>query len=203
MGGPETGKHLMGLLSRTGDLVYTLRFLRLLTTKFEDTTAFKLGLIDKEGNKLKSPDTSEERSAYNAFHRLVFNLKKLLAKVPGGGSRLATYAAALYLIKEQLNLSDSSINKIAQACDVDPLEALSEDTSWFCTKDGMLSPGIYRLANDKMLNTTCEEVCKKGDKVRVFDNTYSIGNMLGVDIFEVTHERTAKQLYVAVGELRK
>lgn len=193
----------MGLLSRTGDLVYTLRFLRLLTTKFEDTTAYKLGLIDEKGKKLKSASTSEERSAYNAFHRLVFNLKKLLEKVPGGSSKLASYAAALFLIKEHLNLSDSSVDKIVQASDVDPLEALSEETSWFCTKDGMLSPGIYRLANDKMLNATCEEVCKKGDKVRVFDNTYSKGNILGVDIFEVTHERTAKQLYVAVGELRK
>jgi hypothetical protein len=193
----------MGLLSRTGDLVYTLRFLRLLTTKFEDTTAFKLGLIDKEGKKLKSPETSDERSAYNMFHRLVFNLKKLLAKVPGGSSKLASYAAALFLIKEQLNLSDSSVDNIVQASDVDPLEALSEGNSWFCAKDGMLSPGIYRLANDKMLNATCEEVCKKGDKVRVFDNTYPEGSILGVDIFEVTHERTAKQLYVAVGELRK
>jgi len=193
----------MGLLYRTGDLVYTLRFLRLLTTKFEDTTAFKLGLIDKDGKKLKSPETSDERSAYNMFHRLVFNLKKLLAKVPGGSSKLASYAAALFLIKEQLNLSDSSVDKIVQASGVDPLEALTEGNSWFCTKDGMLSPGIYRLANDKMLNVTCEDVCRKGDKVRVFDNTYSKGNILGVDIFEVTHERTAKQLYVAVGELRK
>lgn len=193
----------MGLLSRTGDLVYTLRFLRLLTTKFEDTTAYKLGLIDEKGKKLKNPETSEEKSAYNAFHRLVFNLKKLLEKVPGGSSKLASYAAALFLIKEQLNLSDSSVNKIAQASDVDPLEALSEETSWFCTKDGMLSPGTYRLANDKMLNITCEEVCKKGDKIRVWDNSYPVGNMLGIDIFEVTHDRTAKQLYVAVGELRK
>ena len=193
----------MGLLSRTGDLVYTLRFLRLLTTKFEDTTAYKLGLIDEKGKKLKSASTSEERDAYNAFHRLVFNLKKLLEKVPGGSSKLASYAAALFLIKEHLNLSDSSVDKIVQASDVDPLEALSEGNSWFCTKDGMLSPGIYRLANDKMLNATCEDVCRKGDKVRVFDNTYPEGNLLGVDIFEVTHERTAKQLYVAVGELRK
>jgi len=193
----------MGLLSRTGDLVYTLRFLRLLTTKFEDTTAYKLGLIDEKGKKLKNPETSEEKSAYNAFHRLVFNLKKLLEKVPGGSSKLASYAAALFLIKEQLNLSDSSVNKIVQASDVDPLEALSEETSWFCTKDGMLSPGTYRLANDKMLNITCEEVCKKGDKIRVWDNSYPVGNMLGIDIFEVTHDRTAKQLYVAVGELRK
>ena len=193
----------MGLLSRTGDLVYTLRFLRLLTTKFEDTTAYKLGLIDEKGKKLKNPETSEEKSAYNAFHRLVFNLKKLLEKVPGGSSKLASYAAALFLIKEQLNLSDSSVNKIVQASDVDPLEALSEETSWFCTKDGMLSPGTYRLANDKMLNITCEEVCKKGDKIRVWDNSDPVGNMLGIDIFEVTHDRTAKQLYVAVGELRK
>ena len=193
----------MGLLSRTGDLVYTLRFLRLLTTKFEDTTAYKLALIDEKGNKLKNPETSEEKSAYNAFHRLVFNLKKLLEKVPGGSSKLASYAAALFLIKEQLNLSDSSVNKIAQASDVDPLEALSEETSWFCTKDGMLSPGIYRLANDKMLNMTCEEVCKKGDRIRVWENNYPVGNMLGLDIFEVTHDRTAKQLYVTVGELRK
>ena len=35
----------MGILSRAGDLAYTLRFLRLLTTKFEDTTAFKLGAV--------------------------------------------------------------------------------------------------------------------------------------------------------------
>ena len=53
----------MGILSKTGDLVYTLRFLRLLTTKFEDTTAFKLGLIDKDGKKIKKPESSEERSA--------------------------------------------------------------------------------------------------------------------------------------------
>ena len=193
----------MGLLSRTGDLVYTLRFLRLLTTKFEDTTAFKLGLIDDKGKRIKKPDTSEERSAYNAFHRLVFNLKKLLAKVPGGSSRLASYAAALFLIKENLNLSDSSMQKIIENCDIDHEESLNEERSWFCTKDGMLSPGMYRLGNDKLINSTCEDICKRGDKVRVWENSYPVGNMLGVDIFEVTHERTAQQLFVATGELRK
>jgi uncharacterized protein (UPF0254 family) len=43
---------------------------------------------------------------------MVLKLKKLLEKVPGGKSRLASYAAALYLIKEykeDMNENDVSI----------------------------------------------------------------------------------------------
>ena len=43
----------MGILKRAGDLVYTFRFLRLLTTSFEDTEAFKKGIIDKDGKRRK------------------------------------------------------------------------------------------------------------------------------------------------------
>ena len=193
----------MGILSRAGDLAYTLRFLRLLTTKFEDTTAFKLGLIDKDGKKIKKPETSEEKSAYNYFHRLVFNLKKLLAKVPGGGSKLASYAAALFLIKEKLELSDKSVEKITEDVGIDLLDFLTEESMWFRTKDGMLSPGLYRLQNPKMVNTTCEEVCRADDQVRADMDCYPVGNCLGIDIFEVTHTPTQQKIYVAAGELTR
>ena len=193
----------MGILSKSADLVYTLRFLRLLTTKFEDTTAFKLGLIDKDGKKLRSPKTNEEKSAYNTFHRLVFNLKKLIAKVPGGGSKLASYASALYLIKEHLTLSDTSIEKIAEECALDPLEGLSEGRQWFCLEDRMLSPGVYKLADDKVINSTVEEIAKKGDKVRVVEGNYPLDNILGLDVYEVTHERSNQKIYVTSGELRR
>jgi hypothetical protein len=193
----------MGILSRTGDLVYTLRFLRLLTTKWEDTSAYKLGIIDNEGKKVKKPESSEEKSAYNTFHRLVFSLKRLLNKVPGGKSSLASYAAALFLIKEELNLGEGSIERIVEECALDSLEGLNEDVAWFRAKDGMLSPGIYNLANPKMVNSTCEEICKTGDKVRVDDDAYPIGNVLGQDIFEATHVATNQPIYVAVGELRR
>lgn len=193
----------MGILSKTADLVYTLRFLRLLTTKFEDSNAFKFGLIDKDGKKLRAPKTTEEKSAYNLFHRLVFNLKKLLAKVPGGKSSLASYASALYLIKEHLNLDDSSMEKIVEACDLDPLACIEEQTSWFCAQDGMLSSGMYKLADNKVLATSCEEVCKKGDQVRVVDNSYPVDNILGLDIFEAVHVRTNQKIYIASEELRR
>jgi len=85
------------------DLIFTYQFLKRLTTPFKETKAFELGIIDEDGNvlrKSKELTTSEEKNAYGYFDRLVFGLKRLLEKVPGGKTRFASYAAALYLIKE-------------------------------------------------------------------------------------------------------
>ena len=194
----------MGILTKATDTVYTLRFLRLLTTPFEETNAYKEGLIDDEGNKLRKPVTEKDKSVYNMFHRLVFNIKKLLAKVPGGRSKLASYASALYLVKENLDLSDKSIEKILRECDIDPSEFLNESTQWFTTADGMLSPGIYRLSEGgKAVNSTGEEFGKKDDMVRVEADCYPTYNLFGLDIYEVIHTPTLQKMYVTAGELLK
>jgi len=81
-------------------------FLRRLVTPFKSTEAFKLGLIDKEGKILKHRKdlkTSQEKNAFTLFDLLVWNLKKILAKFPFGKTLLASYVAALFLIKEQKN----------------------------------------------------------------------------------------------------
>ena len=194
----------MGILSKSADLVYTLRFLRLLTTPWEDTNAFKLGLIDDQGKKIKKPQTTEEKSAYNLFHRLVYNIKKLINKAPGGKSKIVSYAAALLLLKETYNLSDNSLEKILNECGVDILDFLSEETSWFKTADGMLSPGIYRLnVEDKMVNSTCEEFGNRKDSIRVPNDCYPVDNLFGLDIYEVIHTSTNQKMYVTAGELIK
>jgi len=85
------------------DNALAFRILYMLVTPFEDTSAYKLGIIDKQGKALKkSKDlkTSAERNSYTNLDRLVFSLKKLLAKVPGGSSKLASLVAAYWLIKE-------------------------------------------------------------------------------------------------------
>ena len=194
----------MGVLTKASDTVYTLRFLTLLTTPFEETNAFKLGLIDDKGKKLKKPFTEKEKSAYNMFHRLVFNIKKLIQKVPGGSSKIASYAAALLLVKENLNLSDKSLEKILKECGVDTLDFLDESTQWFTTDDGMLSPGVYKLTESgKMINSTCEELGKKNDKIRVEMDCYPTANLFGLDIYEVIHIPTHQKMYVTAGELIK
>ena len=194
----------MGVLSKSADLVYTLRFLRLLTTPWIETNAFKLGLIDDKGEKIRKPQTEKEKSAYNTFHRLVFNVKKLIEKVPGGKTKIASYASALYLIKEHLSLSDKSIDKILAEAGVSHLDLLAESSEWYCTKDGMLSPGVYKLAeSDKMINSNMEEFGKKYDKIRVEEDCYPEANLFGLDIYEVIHIPTRQKMYVTSGEINK
>lgn len=194
----------MGILSRAGDFAYTLRFLRLLTTKWEDTNAFKLGLIDNKGKKLRNPESSEEKSAYNYFHRLVFNLKKLLNKAPGGKSVLGSYIAALYLIKEEGNLGGSALDRIIKECGIDPVDYLLEEGEWFTLRDGMLSPGEYRLNHgDKILNSTAENLCRKGDRIHVEMDNYPVGDIMGVNVYEVVHVPTNNKIYITTGELKR
>jgi len=87
-------------MSRIVDNLIAYRVLSMLVKPFQDTDAFALGIIDKNGKKLKDPNTEEEKDAYDYLSRLVFNIKKILNKLPGGDNRFKNIVAALYLIKE-------------------------------------------------------------------------------------------------------
>lgn len=93
-------------MGRLTDSIITFRILRLLTTPFNETEAFKLGIIDDKGRELKKMsrlNTVAERDAYTVLHRLVFRLKKIIEKVPIQNKKVLSYAAALALIKEHAN----------------------------------------------------------------------------------------------------
>ena len=91
------------MASSTVDLILIYQFLKRLTTPFNKTEAYELGLIDEKGKRTKKKiETKEEENSYGYFDRLVFNIKRLIEKVPGGSSRLGSYAAALFLIKESV-----------------------------------------------------------------------------------------------------
>lgn len=90
------------------DIYLVYEFIKRLVKPFDTWDAYKLGIIDKDGNVLKKKgtlETPEENRAWGRFDILVANLKKLLAKIPGGSSKLATIAAATYLLlkEEQIN----------------------------------------------------------------------------------------------------
>ena len=79
------------------------QFIKTLTTKWSDMEAYDLGIVDENGKQLKKTrdlDTQKERNAYTVFHRVTFNLKRVLEKFPFGRSRIASYAAALALLRE-------------------------------------------------------------------------------------------------------
>lgn len=198
----------MGLLKSAADLVYTVRFLKLLVTKFEDTDAFKKGIIDKDGKKNKDFNTNSMddreayRSHYTPFHRLVFNIKRIMAKVPGGQSAVARYGAALALIKEHGELSDTNLMKIHQKTGIDILDVLAEDHQWFIIEGNKLSPGMYRIKNDS-ITTKFAEVVTKGDQLRVTDNNSPIDEVLGLNVYETVHVKSGQKVYVTISEITK
>ena len=95
------------------DMFLTYQFLKRIVVPFEKWDAYKLGIIDKNGKVLKKKSTlktDQEKAAWGYFDILTTNLKKLLAKIPGGSSVLGSSVASYLLIKE--HRSDLLLNEV-------------------------------------------------------------------------------------------
>ena len=202
-------------MGRAIDLFVTYRFLKLLTTPFEKQDAYKLGIIDEKGNRIKKPKstkpavelaTSELKNAYTILHKLVFNIKKIFAKVPGLRTKVGTYAAALFLLKDTFKESvndpdmfEKEFMKYLKENDIEFDESISEEVIGF---GEVLPKGEYVLVND-ILNKEEEELsAKKGDKVEAFDDEPPVDTVLGVEIFPVIHMKTKEKLYVSLEDIK-
>ena len=202
-------------MGRAIDLFVTYRFLRLLTTPFKDTDAFKLGIIDEKGNRVRLPKStkpaielsnSELKGAYTILHKLVFNIKKLFNKIPGLRTKVGTYAAALFLLKDTFKESvddpdvfEKEFVKFLKENNIELDDEISEDVIGF---GEVLPKGEYVLIND-ILNKEEEELsAKKGDKVIAYDDEPPIDTILGVEIFPVIHDRTQEKIYVSLEDIK-
>lgn len=195
----------MGLLSRAGDVIYAFKFLRTLTKPWSKMEAFKLGIIDKDGKVLKKGKdlaTPEEKSAYTIFHRLVFNVKRLIGKVPGGKSTLGSYAAALYLIKEHTELSEEEIKTaMSEVLDTEELESLEEAT-WF-QEDSKLKPGEYQLVQEVAHPVTGEIIGFPKDKVKVNEFLEPTDRLFNQNIYKVNHSKTGLDVYITNEDIKR
>lgn len=202
----------MGLIQRGADLVYTFRFLKLLVTKWVDFDAYKLGIIDDKGAVLKKAstlETPEEKSAYTMFHRLVFNVKRLINKVPlVGKTTLASWAAALWLIKEETGMSEKAVvGLLEKFCtdnqiDVDT-QTLSECNNWLTDESGNLYAGSYQLTSDIASPKTGEIIAKAGSNVLVKESVAPVGSILGANIYSVEHINTRQTIYISTEDIVK
>lgn len=70
---------------------------------FSDTDAYKQGIIDEKGTVLIKPKdftTVDQKNAYTYLDRLVFNMKRIINRMPGGENKTKNIVAAFFLIKE-------------------------------------------------------------------------------------------------------
>jgi len=202
-------------MGRAIDLFVTYRFLKLLTTPFEKTKAYELGIIDKNGNRIRKPkssqvavelNTTEQRESYTILHKLVFNIKKLFAKVPGLRTKTGTYAAALFLLKdtfkehvEDPHMFEKEFVKYLKENNIELDNEIAEEVIGF---GEVLPKGEYVLVAD-ILNKEEEELtAKKGDKVIAFEDEPPIDTILGVEIFPVIHMKSQEKIYVSLEDIK-
>jgi len=196
-------------MGRAIDLFVTYRFIKLLVTPFEKQEAFKLGIIDKDGNrnKNKSLDKIDEKNAYTSLHKLVYNIKKIFGKVPGLRTKLGTYAAALFLLKdtfkehvEDPDVFEKEFMKYLKEQNLEIDDIISEEVIGF---GEVLPKGSYTLVNDILSKDDDELTAKKGDKVFAYDDQPPIDTILGVDIFPVVHLKSQEKIYVGLEDIKQ
>jgi len=202
-------------MGRAVDLFVTYRFIKLLTTPFNKTDAYKYGIIDDKGNRIREDNstrvkveltTSTLKNSYTILHKLVFNIKKIFSKLPLLKSKIGTYAAALFLLKdtfkehvEDPDVFEKEFMKYLKENNIELDREISEEVIGF---GEVLPKGEYVLKND-ILNKEEEELtAKKGDKVAVFDDQAPIDTVLGVEIFPVIHMKTQEKIYVSLEDIK-
>ena len=202
-------------MGRAVDLFVTYRFIKLLTTPFNKTDAYKYGIIDDKGNRIREDNstrvkveltTSTLKNSYTILHKLVFNIKKIFSKLPLLKSKIGTYAAALFLLKdtfkehvEDPDMFEKEFMKYLKENKIELDREISEEVIGF---GEVLPKGEYVLKND-ILNKEEEELtAKKGDKVVAFADESPVDTVLGVEIFPVIHVKSQEKIYVSLEDIK-
>jgi hypothetical protein len=165
-------------MSKAVDAYVTFRFIKILVTPWKESPAFKEGVIDNKGKllvKVKN-QSSVQKEAYTIFTRLVFNIKRILEKLPFGKSKISSYAAALFLIREETGMSEDDILTVLDELGYDVDIELNEEVSIQSSGEFILNENVYEGS--------------KGSVV-ILENIEPAGNFAGIPIY-----KTQENIYI-------
>jgi len=192
-------------MGRAIDLLITYRVIKMLVTPFEKQAAYTLGIIDKNGKvlrKAKTLKTAKEKEAYTLLHRFVFNLKRLINIIPGGKSKLGTYAAALgLLLKENKDINmvelEKDLYKHLSENNLIKLDDVNESVGF-----DFLEEGKY-IITDQLEDLNGNVTAEIGDVVYTTENQKPFDNYFGVNLYHVINEDTKEQVMVSEDNIER
>ena len=192
-------------MGRAIDLLITYRVIKMLVTPFEKQPAYALGIIDNNGKvlrKAKTLKTAKEKEAYTLLHRFVFNLKRLINVVPGGKSKLGTYAAALgLLLKENKDINmvelERDLYKHLSENDLIKLDDINESVGF-----DFLQEGKY-IVTDQLEDLNGNITAEVGDIVYTTENQKPFDNYFGVNLYHVINEDTKQKVMVSEDNIER
>lgn len=193
-------------MGRAIDLLITYRVIKLLVTPWEKHDAYKLGIIDDTGKvlrKAKTLKTSEEKKSYTLLHRFVFNLKRLIGIVPGGKSKLGSYAAALgLLLKEENEINSVELEKdLYNHLRQNNLISLGDDLNETVGYDYL--PKSKFLIIDELRDLEDNVIAEVGDVVENIVDQKPIDKYFGVNLYKVINEETQKSIVVSEDNIER
>ena len=119
-------------MARLVDNLIAFKILKMLVTPFDQTDAYNLGIVDAQGKTVRKSNaltTNAEKDSYNYLTRLVFGLKKIINRLPGGESKMKSLIAALWLVKEQYQTNGKLTNTLLEERFVELLEMMDNRVS--------------------------------------------------------------------------
>ena len=193
-------------MGRAIDLLITYRVIKMLVTPFEKQPAYTLGIIDKNGKVLRKAKTlkrAKEKEAYTLLHRFVFNLKRLINIIPGGKTKLGTYAAALgLLLKENKEINMVELEKdLYKHLSENNLIKLDDDLKESVGFD-FLEEGKY-IITDQLEDLNGNTTAEVGDIVYTTENQKPFDNYFGVNLYHVINEDTKEQVMVSEDNIER
>ncbi len=203
------------------DIYVAYKFVKILSTPWEKTDAFKLGIIDKKGKilkKRKNLKSGEEKAAYTIFHTLIWNMKKLLDKLPPTRTRIGSFVAALWMLKEYTSarVQDQTLiertfvkymidtgrvtsGEVLDSC-FEEFLGEGDDADFRPELPSVLFKGRYKLLFDV---DAPEFTGQKGNIVVVRKDTLSFETLLGQPMFRVQLEKNLKDLVISYEDLEQ
>ena len=183
------------------DVFVAYKFIKILSTPWKKTDAYKLGIIDSNGGLLKTRKelkTGDEKKAYTIVHTLIWNLKRLLDKLSPTKTRLGSFAVALWLLKEKkVKIKESTFEDII-------LHNVNTNDEFI----GMMNESDVDVCTDIAVGTyTASEstailypFITEGDIIIVESNK-PINTLLGVELYSAFHKETGKKVVISNEEI--
>ena len=183
----SVGKGLISGAIKVVDLASIMRIITLITIPFKHWTAFKTGVIDKDGKTLKKRrdrKTREEKDSFTMFHRFVRNIKRIIGFIPFGKTIIGSLAASLFLLREyQEHPFDND-----QRALLERFNKFWEENEEFITE-------LYEVYEDDFNNLLTEEAQTTTAQVALskFPITFEPKDkFMGMKVFDVDTDRYMK-----------
>lgn len=187
-------------MGRAVDTYITYQFIKILTSKWEDMPAYKHGIIDEKGKLLRKYSTlknSEEKDSYTIFHRVVWNLKRILEKLPFGRTRLASYAAGLFLLKEKVDPRHEIENNFKDFLLEEGLDdKIEKKFKEFDLNDSVIKKGEYVL----LINNFNQ---KEGDIIEVTEDSTPSHNIFGIEVYSGKIKKTGEDIMFSKNDVKR